>query len=89
MAKTFSYTITEDPQQLITKVKQIASEKGIDVSGDHQQGSLSGKGVNADYKLEDSILTITVQKKPLIVPWTMVEKMVTNFVESENPTQIV
>ncbi len=89
MAKTFSYAITEDPQQLITKVKQIASEKGIDVSGDHQQGSLSGQGVNADYLLQDSILTITVQKKPLIVPWSMVEKMVTNFVESENSTRVV
>ncbi len=89
MAKTFSFTVTEDPQQLITKVKQIASTKGIDVSGDHQQGTLSGQGVNADYRLQDSILTITVQKKPLIVPWTMVEKMVAKFVENENPTQIV
>ncbi len=89
MAKTFTYTITEDPQQLISKVKLIASEKGINVTGDHQQGSLSGKGVDANYLLEDSTLTITVQKKPMIVPWTMVEKMVANFVESENPTQIV
>ena len=89
MAKTFSFTVTEDPQQLITKVKQIASTKGIDVSGDHQQGTLSGQGVNADYRLQDSILTITVQKKPLIVPWTMVEKMVAKFVENEHPTQIV
>jgi hypothetical protein len=89
MAKTFTYTVTEDPQQLIGKVKLIASEKGIDVSGDHQQGSLSGKGVSADYLLKDSTLTITVQKKPMIVPWVMVEKMVDNFIESENPTQIV
>lgn len=89
MAKTFTYTITEDPQQLISKVKQIASQKGINVAGDHQQGSLSGKGVDANYLLEDATLTITVQKKPMIVPWTMVEKMVANFVESENPTQIV
>ncbi len=89
MAKIFSFPVTGDPQQLISKVKQVASEKGIDVSGDHQQGSLSGQGVNADYLLEDSILTITVQKKPLIVPWTMVEKMVAKFVDSENPTQIV
>jgi hypothetical protein len=89
MAKTFTYTITEDPHQLISKIKQIASEKGINVSGDHQQGSLSGKGINADYALQDSTLTITVQKKPLIVPWSMVDKLVANFVDSENPTQIV
>ncbi len=89
MAKTFTYTITEDPEQIINKVKQVATEKGINVTGDHQQGSLSGHGVNADYLLEDSTLTITVQKKPLIVPWSMVEKLVTNFVDSENSTRTV
>ncbi len=89
MAKTFTYTITEDPQQIINKVKDIALEKGITVTGDQQQGNLSGQGVKADYFLENSTLTITVQKKPLIVPWTMVEKMVSKFVDKNNPSNIV
>lgn len=89
MAKTFTYTISEDPHQIINKVKLIASEKGIDVSGDHHQGRLSGKGMSADYLMEGSTLTITVLKKPMIVPWSMVETMVAKFVDSESPSQIV
>lgn len=89
MSKIFTYTIEEDPQQIINKARLIASERGIDVTGDHQQGSLSGQGLIADYLLQDSTLTITVRKKPLIVPWSVVEKLVARFVDNENPTQIV
>ncbi|HFD11944.1 MAG TPA: hypothetical protein ENJ32_05705 [Crenotrichaceae bacterium] len=89
MAKSFTYTINENPQEILNKVRLIASEKGIDVSGDHQKGQLSGQGINADYVMQDSTLTITVQKKPMIVPWSMVEKMVAKFVDNDNSTQVV
>ena len=88
MAKTFTYIIKQDPQQIIDKVTRIASEKGIEVAGDLQQGRLAGHGVNAEYQLESSALTITVNKKPLIVSWSMVEKMLSQFVDDDNSTYI-
>lgn len=84
MAKTFTFTINGDTKSIMNNAKQIASEKGISMQGDHLQGHLSGQGINADYTVENSRLTLNVNSKPLIVPWSMVESMIAQFIDNQN-----
>ncbi|MCH9698836.1 MAG: hypothetical protein K0U68_12100 [Gammaproteobacteria bacterium] len=84
MSKTFTFTINGDSQSIISNARQIASEKGISMQGDHLQGHLSGQGIHADYTVENSRLTLNVSSKPLIVPWSMVESMIAQFIDNQD-----
>lgn len=88
MAKTFTFAIHGDSETIINNAKRIASEKGITMHGDHLHGHLSGQGINADYTVDDSKLTLNVNSKPLIVPWSRIESMVAQFIDNQDPSGI-
>ncbi len=81
MAKKFSVKITTSPATLLEKASKIASQKGATFKGDTASGSFEGHGVEGEYKVEGETMQVTINKKPLIAPWSLVESKVKGFFE--------
>lgn len=80
MAKTIQITLSSDPARLIENIKNMAGQNGIDFRGDHHAGTFSGNGVEGEYSIHGNLLSLNILKKPLIIPWTMVESIIRKFV---------
>ncbi|TAN53966.1 MAG: hypothetical protein EPN21_00055 [Methylococcaceae bacterium] len=79
MSKTFHVTLKKDPEKLIKQAKNLASKNGMVLEGDTRSGRFSGTGIEADYAVQGDKLSITVVKKPMIMPWLLIEKTITGF----------
>ena len=79
MSKCFEIEISENPDDLIAKAKQAADKKGIDFSGDTGSGVFYGQGIAGEYQLVNNKVAVTINKKPMILPWLAVEASLKNF----------
>ncbi len=78
--KSIKVKIFDHPDQLITKAKKEAEKNGLQFLGDTDRGIIKGFGIEADYIFQEDILTVTVFRKPILLPWTKVEQKVRAFV---------
>jgi hypothetical protein len=81
MAKTFSVKISTSPEHLLQKASEIASRKGAKFRGDTSSGCFEGHGVAGEYQVEGNTMQVTINKKPFIAPWSVVESTVKGFFE--------
>jgi hypothetical protein len=79
MAKEFKIQLQYPADQIINKINNAATKHGIDFEGNEHSGNFSGKGVNGSYKTLGQQMIITIDKKPAIIPWTVVEEMIVSF----------
>ncbi|WP_305907746.1 hypothetical protein Q9L42_014200 [Methylomarinum sp. Ch1-1] len=82
MPKSIQVKIVDHPDKLINKAKQEAKKNGIQFLGDADRGIIRGFGIEADYVLQDELLTVTVFRKPMLLPWAKVEQKVRTFVDT-------
>ena len=73
MAKTFTYQINSDPEELVATVKKKSAESGITFEGDAASGRIEGKGFAGEYMIEGDRISLTFDKKPAFVPWSLIE----------------
>lgn len=78
--KSIQVKITDHPEKLVTKAKEAAEKYGLQFLGDTDQGIIKGFGIEADYTLRDDLLTVTVFRKPVLLPWTTVEQKLKTLV---------
>lgn len=69
-----------DIHALYQKAKDDAAKHGIIWSGDIRQGQGSGFGFEGRYIVDEHSITIFVQKKPLLVSKSRIEREVKNYV---------
>lgn len=79
MSKCFKIEILDNPKNLITKARQAADKKGINFNGDSCSGFFVGQGIEGEYQRIDNNLEVTINKKPMIVPWPIIEASLKNF----------
>ncbi|MBU2570084.1 MAG: hypothetical protein KJ725_08615 [Gammaproteobacteria bacterium] len=79
--KSIQLKIIEKPEDLIHKAKQAAENYDLQFLGDIEQGIIKGFGIEADYMLQEDILTITVFRKPILISWATVEQKVRMLVQ--------
>lgn len=58
---------------IVDKLKELAVKHNIEFSGDVDKGYAKGKGFHVEYVVKGTSCTLTVTKKPLLVPWSLVE----------------
>jgi len=73
MAKTFTYQINSDPETLVATAKQKSAESGISFEGDAASGRIEGKGFAGAYTIDGDRISLTFDKKPAFVPWSLIE----------------
>lgn len=74
MAQTYTFPIPSGTtaSALLAKVREAGRSKRLAFSGDDRAGRFTGPAEGA-YAVEAGAVKITVEKKPMIVPWGMIE----------------
>lgn len=79
MAKTFDVPFSGDPVSLLQRARDVATLAGANLTGDTSHGNFSGKGVEGHYDVSGQTVHVTIDKKPLIVPDSVVEERLRKF----------
>lgn len=83
MTFTFIKTLTGDIPQLFLKAKAEARRANGLITGNEQSGEFSGKtpvgSIIGTYTVVDSVITVTISKKPLLVPESAIKDALTGY----------
>jgi hypothetical protein len=79
MSKSFSVNFSGDAASLLARASKTAADNGAQVIGDAHGGTFSGRGVEGSYTVNGNTVNVTVDKKPVIIPWSLVESQLKQF----------
>ncbi len=74
MTRTVTGTLPESAESVIRKLEKAALRYDVEFKGDVSKGYARGKGFHVDYIIVGERCTLTVTKKPMLVPWSVVER---------------
>ncbi len=81
MAKIIEIPLTFEAEAFVAKAAQAATKHGVTFHGNAESGWFSGLGAEGEYRIEDNILYLTIQKKPALIPWSFIESKIREFLE--------
>lgn len=73
MSRSVTGTLPDSVEVLLDKLEKFADKNNIHFEGDSAEGQAKGKGFNIKYHVTGDQCTLTVTKKPLLVPWSVIE----------------
>lgn len=73
MSRSVTGDLPIAPEIIIEKLEKLAVKHDIEFSGTVEKGYARGKGFHVEYVVVGNRCTLTVTKKPLLVPWALVE----------------
>lgn len=79
MSKSFEVKLHSDPDDVIAKARVAARDNGVNFEGDGQTGHFKGHGIEGSYLIFEDTLSIQIQKKPFIMPWTLIESSLRKY----------
>ena len=79
MSKTVIIKITRGADEVIAKARETARRKGLEMTGDNRSGNFQGMGLQGRYVFGEGELTVTVEKKPFLLGWGMIENTLREF----------
>ncbi|MBS1211870.1 MAG: uncharacterized protein H6R26_486 [Proteobacteria bacterium] len=79
MSKLLQVKLSQAPNEFLPKARAAAHANGVQLTGDHENGRFAGRGIEGAYRIEGDTLAIHIQKKPMILPWPMIESAVKSF----------
>src|SRR5690349_4174341 len=88
MSRVIEVAFSGDPNAVVTKARATAERHGAKFSGDHVAGTFAGNGIEGNYRFTDTLVIVTVEKKPDFAPWPLVETAIRGFFESPAPAPI-
>lgn len=77
--RKFSVQISQDPEQVVSRIQSAAKSHRIEFSGDTESGHFHGKGIMGNYVIDGNCLCITVHKKPIFLTWSLIETKLMDF----------
>lgn len=83
MSRVIEVPFAGDPIGVVTKARATAARHGAMFTGDHVAGTFSGNGIEGHYRFNANVVVVTIENKPDIAPWPMVETAIRGFFEAE------
>lgn len=74
MSRSATGPLPDTAEVVIAKLRALAEQHDVEFVGDTLKGHAAGKGFHITYLIAGTDVTVTVTKKPLLVPWSIVEK---------------
>jgi uncharacterized protein (DUF697 family) len=84
MSRVIEVSFTGDSQAVVDKAKAAAQRHGAEFSGDRFAGRFSGNGIEGHYRFAGQVVVVTIENKPEVAPWPMVETAIRGFFESDS-----
>jgi hypothetical protein len=74
MPKTFTFPLPagKAPEALLSRARAAGKSVGVVFAGDSAGGTFKGVA-EGSYRVSGSSIEVTVDKKPMIAPWSMIE----------------
>jgi len=82
MSRSVTGQLKENPQLIIERLHRLAAKHDVEFKGDSEQGYAKGKGFHVEYSIVGASCTLTVTKKPLLIPWSLVESQLEKLFNS-------
>ena len=79
MHKKLKISLRHEASHAVARAKVAASKNGVDLNGDESAGTFSGRGIEGAYAVSGSVISITINRKPALVPWGMIEQRLKDF----------
>ncbi|MCP5020079.1 MAG: hypothetical protein GY938_33050 [Ketobacter sp.] len=73
MTRSVTGRLKEDPSVIVERLHRMAKKHDVEFSGDVEKGYARGKGFHVEYVVLGESCTLTVTKKPMLIPWSLVE----------------
>lgn len=73
MTRSVTGQLKEDPAEIVERLYKLAHKHDIEFQGDTVKGYAKGKGFHVIYEVAGLSCTLTVTKKPMLIPWGLVE----------------
>lgn len=73
MSRSVTGELPIEAEVIVEKLRELAVKHDIEFSGDVETGYARGKGFHVEYVVVGMRCTLTVTKKPLLIPWSLVE----------------
>ena len=70
---TVERRLDASPEEALQGVLRMAQSMGGRVEGDADAGTFSGLGVSGRYRIRENTLTVIVESKPFLLPWSAIE----------------
>lgn len=77
--KTYDFRLSHDPTVVIEKARHAAAGNGVRFDGDETGGRFSGHGIEGLYAIQGDRLKIEIVRKPIIMPWSMIDSALRQF----------
>lgn len=77
--RTFDFQLSHDPAWVIEKARKAATGNGVAFEGDERKGRFAGHGIEGSYAIEGGLVTIAISRKPIVMPWSMIESSMRKF----------
>ena len=61
-------------EEALEKLETLAKKYSVEFHGDKHKGFAKGRGFHITYEMDGSDCTLTVLKKPIFIPWAVIEK---------------
>ena len=79
MSRLFEFKLSQASSELLPQAKAMAQANGVRLVGDDLCGRFSGLGVEGEYRVTGDRMAIRIQKKPFIMPWSLIESTFKSF----------
>lgn len=74
MSRSVSGELPMPIEEAIEKLEHLAEKYSVQFKGDKNKGFAKGKGFHITYEMQGKHCTLTVTKKPVFIPWSVIEK---------------
>jgi hypothetical protein len=79
MSRQFTIQLHQDAAAYIDRAMQVADKNGVHLAGDYNRGKFSGNGLVGHYSVINQVMTVTILRKPILAPWSIVERKLYEF----------
>lgn len=73
MSRSVTGDLPIAPEIIVEKLQELAVKHDVEFAGSVESGYAKGKGFHVEYVVIGTRCTLTVTKKPLLIPWGLVE----------------
>lgn len=77
MAREFHFSFDGSAENLIAGVRKDCEKNGLTLEGDSLSGRVKGLGLKAFYTIEDHCLCVIVEKIPIFLSWSFLDRRAT------------
>ncbi len=76
MPESFSFPITQTPEEAVEKARAEARKRSADFEGDASGGTFNAMGVSGTYRIVGNLVEVHILQRPFYAPLPIIESTI-------------